>query len=217
MRLGTTCKVVGIDPWKAAINRTNRKIKFYGIKNIEIIEGSAEDIPLENNSVDLIVSNNGLNNVNDLEKALSQCFRILRGKGQFIQTINLNSTMNEFYDIFEALLSELNMQSELEKMKLHIYKKRKPLNEFLNKIEMEGFSIKEVEKDKFEYKFTDGSTMFNHYFINLAFLSEWKKIIPAERQSQIFKEVELRMNNKSEKDGLFKLSVPFVVIDAEKK
>ena len=217
MRLGTTCKVIGIDPWKAAINRTNKKINFYGIKNIEIIEGPAEDIPLNNNSVDLIVSNNGLNNVNDLEKALAQCFRILRGKGQFIQTINLNSTMNEFYDIFEALLSELNMKSELEKMKLHIYKKRKPLNEFLNKIEMEGFSVKEVEKDKFEYKFTDGTTMFNHYFIKLAFLSEWKKIIPAERQSQIFKEVELRMNNKSEKDGLFKLSVPFVVIDAEKK
>ena len=217
MRLGTTCKVVGIDPWKAAINRTNKKINFYGIKNIEIIEGPAEDIPLNNNSVDLIVSNNGLNNVNDLEKALAQCFRILRGKGQFIQTINLNSTMNEFYDIFEALLSELNMKSELEKMKLHIYKKRKPLNEFLSKIEMEGFSVKEVEKDKFEYKFTDGTTMFNHYFIKLAFLSEWKKIIPAERQSQIFKEVELRMNNRSEKDGLFKLSVPFVVIDAEKK
>ena len=216
MRLGSTCKVIGIDPWKTAINRTNRNIQFYEINNIEIIEGSAEDIPLESSSVDLIVSNNGLNNVNDLEKALYECSRIIKSKGQFIQTINLDSTMIEFYDILGSLLSELNMNSELEKMKEHIYQKRKPLHEFIEKIKKNCFSVKEVVKDKFDYKFTDGTTMLNHYFIKLAFLDEWKKIIPIEKQTQIFRELELRMNNKAEKDGFFKLSVPFAVIDAEK-
>ena len=217
MRLGNTCKVIGIDLWKAAINRTNKKIRFYGITNIEILEGSAENIPLDNNFADLIVSNNGLNNVDNFEQALSECSRIIKRKGQFIQTINLNSTMIEFYEIFETLLSELNMKSELEKMRIHIYKKRKPLDEFLKKIEKNGFVIKEAEKDKFEYKFIDGTTMLNHYFIRLAFLNEWKKIIPNEKQDQIFKELELRMNKKADADGLFILTVPFVVIDAEKK
>ncbi len=216
MRLGNSCKVFGIDPWKAAIGRTNKKIRFYGIKNIEIIEGSAENIPMDNNSVDLIVSNNGLNNVNNLEQAITECSRIIINKGQFIQTINLDSTMIEFYEIFESLLSELNMESELQKMKMHIYKKRKPLHEFLEKIEKKGFVIKDVEQNKFDYKFLDGTTMLNHYFIRLAFFDEWKKIIPVERQSQIFYEIELRMNSKAETDGLFILSVPFAVIDAEK-
>lgn len=216
MRLGNTCKVIGIDPWKTAIKRTNKKIQFYGIKNIEIIEGYAENIPINDISVDLIVSNNGLNNVNDLDKALSECSRIIKSKGKFIQTINLDSTMIEFYEIFGNILSELNMISEFEKMKKHIYKKRKPLDEYLDRIEKQGFSVKEVDKDKFEYKFTDGTAMLNHYFIRLAFLDDWKKIIPVEKHSQIFKEVELRMNNRSQTDGLFKLSVPFVVIDAER-
>ncbi|MEJ2614613.1 MAG: class I SAM-dependent methyltransferase [Ignavibacteriaceae bacterium] len=216
MRLGSTCKVIGIDPWNTAIQRTNKKIQFYGIKNIEIIKGNAENIPLNNNYADLIVSNNGLNNVYDLNKALAECSRIIKSKGQFIQTINLDSTMIEFYEIFGTLLSELNMKSELEEMKSHIYKKRKPLDEYLDRIEKRGFSVKEVEKDKFEYKFTDGTAMLNHYFIRLAFMDEWKKIIPVEKQSQIFQEIELRMNSKAETDGLFKLSVPFVVIDAEK-
>jgi len=216
MRLGNTCKVIGIDPWKTAIKRTNKKIQFYGIKNIEIIEGYAENIPINDISVDLIVSNNGLNNVNDLDKALSECSRIIKSKGKFIQTINLDSTMIEFYEIFGNILSELNMISEFEKMKKHIYKKRKPLDEYLDRIEKQGFSVKEVDKDKFEYKFTDGTAMLNHYFIRLAFLDEWKKIIPVEKHSQIFKEVELRMNSRSQTDGLFKLSVPFVVIDAER-
>ncbi len=217
MRFGETCKIVGIDPWMAAINRANKKIQFYGIKNVEVIEGVAENIPLENKSVDLIVSNNGLNNISNLDQALAECSRVIKSKGQFVQTINLNTTMIEFYEIFEKLLYELNMNSELQKMKMHIYNKRKPLVEFLEKIEKDGFVIKDVEHDKFEYKFNDGTSMFNHFFIRLAFLNEWEKIIPEKKQSQIFKELELRMNEIAESNGLFKLSIPFVVIDAEKE
>ena len=217
MRLGNTCKVIGIDPWEAAIKRTIKKINFYGIKNTDVIEGSAENIPLDNSSVDLIVSNNGLNNVGDLDQALSECSRIIRSRGQFIQTINLDSTMFEFYEIFGELLKELDMISELQDMKKHIYAKRKPLDEFLKRIQDKDFLITEVKKDKFEYKFIDGTAMLNHYFIRLAFLVEWKKIIPDEKQYQIFKELELRMNSKAAADGLFKLTVPFVVIDCEKK
>lgn len=217
MRLGNSCRVIGIDPWKAAIKRINKKIRFYGINNIEIIEGFAENIPLDNNAVDIIVSNNGLNNVNDLDQALYECSRIVKSGGQFVQTVNLDSTMTEFYEIFEMLLSELNMIDELQKMKLHIYNKRKPLNELLKKIEKNKFLIKEIIKDKFEYKFIDGTAMLNHYFIRLAFLNEWEKVIPADSRSRIFNEIELKMNKKAEAEGLFKLTVPFVVIDAEKK
>ena len=108
------------------------------------------------------------------------------------------------------------MTSEIPKMKRHIYKKRKPLNELIGKIEKNGFIIKEIEHNKFEYKFNDGTSMLNHYFIRLAFLNEWKNIIPDEKQLQVFKEIEQRINKKAEDDGLFKLSVPFVVINAEK-
>src|SRR4030066_2562770 len=66
MRLGESCMVYGIDPWKEGIIRANRKINYFRITNIKIIEGYAESIPLANACLDLIVSNNGLNNVNDL-------------------------------------------------------------------------------------------------------------------------------------------------------
>lgn len=216
MRLGETCKVIGVDPWKAAIKRVNKKIQFYGINNVEIIEGSAENIPLDNDSVDLITSNNGLNNVKDLNQTLAECSRIIKSKGQFVQSINLDTTMIEFYEIFEKLLYELNMNSELQKIKMHIYRKRKPLDEFLGMIEKNGFVIKEAEQNKFEYKFADGTAMLKHYFIRMAFLNEWKSIIPNEKQAQIFKELELRMNENAESAGVFKLSIPFVVIDAKK-
>lgn len=67
MRLGDSCIIYGIDPWENAIQKAKEKIDYYGINNIRIIEGVAESIPLKNNSIDLITSNNGLNNVSDID------------------------------------------------------------------------------------------------------------------------------------------------------
>jgi arsenite methyltransferase len=46
MRLGNTCKLYGIDPWEAAVERTKTKIRVYGITNVEIITGIAEKTSL---------------------------------------------------------------------------------------------------------------------------------------------------------------------------
>ncbi len=135
MRLGESCKVYGLDPWKTAIKRAEKKIQFYGIKNVEIINGVAENIPLKSKSIDLITSNNGLNNVQDLDKSLSECSRILRQGGQFIQAVNLNNTMIEFYSVMEKAVKNLKLNNCLDLMNEHIYKKRKPLDEYKKMIE----------------------------------------------------------------------------------
>jgi len=216
MRLGSSCKVYGIDPWAAAIKRTRKKLAFYGIENVEIIEEVAESIPLPADSVELIVSNNGINNVEDLEKVLSECSRIMKQGGQFVLTMNLNNTMFEFYEILETVLREEKMEEEIEKMNQQIYKKRKPLDAFIKLLEKHGFTIKDIDYDQFDFKFIDGTTLLNHYFIKLAFLNGWKGIVPFEKQEFIFTEIEKRMNEKALTDGYFKLNVPFVVIDCKK-
>jgi len=216
MRLGETCKIYGIDPWDAAIRRTEKKIEFYGIKNIEIINGVAENIPLPDNSVELITSNNGLNNVESIEKALSECSRITKTGGQLIHTYNLDTTMFEFYNLFKVVLTENKMDRELKKLDDQVYKKRKPLNEFIKLLELNNFRVTNILNDQFNYKYADGTTMLNHYFIRLAFLDGWKSIIPEEKQTEIFNRIENLLNQKAEKDGYVNLSVPFVLLDCVK-
>jgi arsenite methyltransferase len=216
MRLGQDSKIYGIDPWEAAVDRAEKKIEFYDIHNIEIIRGVAEKIPLEDNSIDLIVSNNGLNNVTDLEKSLSECARIIKSEGQFIQAINLNQTMIEFYTAMEKILIDSKLENCLDIMRNQIYKKRKPLDQYLEQLQIHGFSIDSVKHDKFEYTFVDGTTMLNHYFIRLAFIDGWKSIVPNEKQEEIFDLIEKELNLKSAKEGTLTLSVPFVVIDCKK-
>ena len=152
----------------------------------------------------------------DLDKSLSECARIIKSGGQFIQTMNLNDSMIEFYSTMEKVLIDLKLDDCLGKMRNQIYNKRKPLDQYLDKIKSKGFMIDSVKYDNFEYNFVDGTTMLNHYFIRLAFIDGWKDIVSEDKQETVFELIEKDLNKKSQTDGIMKLSVPFVVIDCKK-
>jgi len=217
MRFGDTCKVYGLDPWKTAAARAREKIISFGIKNVELLDGVAENIPLQSQIIDLVVSNNGLNNVADLDKALSECARVLKTGGQLVFTMNLKDTMIEFYNVMQSVLTAHGLTSAIDAMIQHIYQKRKPLEEVNSLLLKHGFSVNSIEHDQFSYTFTDGTTMFRHFFIRLAFLDAWKEIVPLEKQEMIFNEIETEINQIADKEGFFRLSIPFVEIGAIKK
>jgi len=217
LRLGESSTVYGIDPWTDAIKRANKKIEYYRLTNIKIFEGVAESIPLRDKSVDLIVSNNGINNVNDVNQVILECSRIIKSGGQFVQTMNLDKSMFEFYGQLENVLSELGLKKEIELMKQHIYEKRRPLDEMISIVQKHGFMIKDLEHDQFNYRFSNGTAMLNHYFIRLAFMGSWIRILPGNRLEEIFDTIETRLNEQAEMTGGIKLTIPFVLINAIKK
>ena len=215
-RLGNSSKVFGIDPWKTAIERTQTKINILGVTNIELIEGMGENIPLPDNSIDLIVSNNGINNVQNLEKVMNECKRVAKKSAQFVATVNLDGTMIEFYDELEKLLNEEGLNENVSKLKKHIYQKRRPLDELKKLFESNGFKIEKAIHDSFKLRFLNATIMFNHYLIRLAFLDSWLDLVPADKINKIFGQVENRLNLKAHEYGEMVLTVPFVLIDAEK-
>lgn len=217
MRLGSSSKVYGIDPWAEAMERIRRKLDYYNIDNVSLIEGVAEKIPLADNSVDLITSNNGLNNVSDIEQVISECGRIIKPGGQFIQTMNLDKTMFEFYSVMEDVLTELKLYKEIELMHRHIAEKRPSIDLFTEIMQECGFTIKSIEYDQFNYKFVDGTALLNHYFIRLAFMGSWIALLPEDRVIEVFSEIESALNKQAGILGGIKLSIPYVLIDAIKK
>jgi ubiquinone/menaquinone biosynthesis C-methylase UbiE len=215
-RLGDSSKVIGIDPWKEALERCEQKIKKYNIKNAKIIEGFAEKIPFKDNYFDLIVSNNGINNVEDMDKALSECGRVCKRRGQFVLTMNLEDTMIEFYEAFEEVLGANDMNAEIDKMKEHIYSKRKPIEEVKTLLTDSGFQVSSIRHDSFSFNFLDAKTMFNHYLIKYWFLSEWKKIINEDDRKKVFKQTESRLSETAKINGELRLTVPYITIDCTK-
>jgi hypothetical protein len=131
--------------------------------------------------------------------------------------MNLDKSMFEFYGQLEKVLSDLSMSTEIELMRQHIYEKRRPLDEMISMIQNHGFIIKDLEHDQFNYKFSNGTAMLNHYFIRLAFMDSWIKILPKNKLEQIFDTIEMRLNDQAKMLGGIKLSIPYVLINAIKK
>jgi len=216
-RLGDTSTVIGIDPWKEAIERCEQKIKKYDIKNAQVIEGFAEKMPFENNYFDLIVSNNGINNVEDMKKTLSECQRVSKPGAQFVLTMNLEETMIEFYNAFETVLEENDMQNKIKKMKEHIHSKRKPLDEVKTLLINSSFQIAAIQHDSFSFNFVDATSMFNHYLIKYWFFSEWKKILSDVDYEKIFEQTKNSLNKIANDRGDLRLTIPYVTIDCTKE
>jgi SAM-dependent methyltransferase len=185
-----------------------------------LLQGVAEEIPLDDNSVQLIISNNGLNNVADSDKALTECARVLQSGCQLVMSMNLESSMKEFYDALLKSVSNLEI-SELsrevqERMKKQIHDKRKPLDIVTTELESHGLQVQNIIHDSFIYRFADGSSLLAHYFFRLAFWDGWKSIIPEEHHDIVFKELEVILNKEAKINGQVCLSIPFVVIDCIK-
>lgn len=217
LRLGDSAIVYGIDPQKEMIDRVIKKVNYYGLTNVRIIEGFAESIPLEKKSIDLITSNNGINNVSDINRVISECSRILKQDGQFLLTMNTDLSMFEFYEHLKQVLSDLHLYNEIDLMHQHILHKRPPLDKMISMIQKHGFVIQNLEHDQFNYKFANGTSMLNHYFIRLAFMNSWIILLPPDMVESIFDSIELRLNEQSQLLGGINLSIPYVMINAQKK
>ena len=207
-RLGDTCRLFGIDPWRAAVERTTHKIKMLKLQNVRIQEGKAEDLPFENGRFDLIVANNGLNNVDDQDRMLAECFRVARPGCQLVLTVNLDGTMIEFYRVFERTLVEAGRPRAVERMKEHIRTHRQPAAVTSGRIVGAGFAELGIEERSFTLRFTDGTALLNHPFIKLAFLEAWKAVVAEDGPADIFRRLETNLNTAAGSAGGLSMTVP---------
>jgi len=212
-RLGPTSRIFGLDPWSEALEKVKRKLQFHHMNNVELVQAQAESIPLPDQSVDLIISNNGINNVSDLTKCLSECRRILKSEGQFLFSVNLEGTMKEFYNVFSDVLKDMGLHECVVAMKRHIRDKRRPLDELLRSVQTAGFTVISSVNDHFCYHFSNGTAMLSHSLIRNFFLPEWKALLPSVNASGIIAQVEKKMNVLAEKGNGFHLTIPFAVVD----
>ncbi|MGG7177393.1 class I SAM-dependent methyltransferase [Clostridium paraputrificum] len=214
-RLGESSKVFGIDPLEKALDRANRKKEQYRIKNVELINGVGENMPFTNEYLDIVISNLGINNFKNPDEVITECYRVLKSKGKLIFTTNLLGHFNEFYSILRDVLSHFKLEDEVNNLKEHITK-RHSLDGINNLTKRNYFSVKKVIEENYIMRFVDGSSFFNHYFIKLAFLQDWKEIIREDYWNDVFIELENRLNSLALEKGEIVFTVPMAYIECEK-
>ena len=82
-RVGAGGKAYGLDMTDEMLALANENKRKSGLENVEFLKGDIEDIPLPDNSVDVIISNCVINLSANKDKVLREAFRVLKPGGRF--------------------------------------------------------------------------------------------------------------------------------------
>lgn len=81
-QVGPTGKVIGVDMTPAMLERARRGAKNSGLQQVEFRQGQAEDLPVEDSSIDAIISNCVINLTEDKGLVFREAFRVLKHGGR---------------------------------------------------------------------------------------------------------------------------------------
>ena len=82
-RVGPTGKAYGLDMTDEMLALARENQRKSGLLNVEFLKGEIENIPLPDNSVDVIISNCVINLSGDKDRVLQEAFRVLKPGGRF--------------------------------------------------------------------------------------------------------------------------------------
>ena len=134
--VGENGKVVGLDFTPQMLAKARANAEKLGFTNIEFVEGDIEDMPLESNQFDVVISNCVLNLVPNKKAAFEQIYRVLKTNGIFsISDVVLVGQLPE------KLLNDATMYAGCVSGAV-------TKTEYLNFIKSAGFSDIEIRKEK---------------------------------------------------------------------
>ncbi len=81
-KVGSSGKVIGVDMTPEMLEKAKANSLKYGYSNVEFRFGDIEALPVEDKSVDVIISNCVINLAPDKEKVFREAFRVLKSGGR---------------------------------------------------------------------------------------------------------------------------------------
>ena len=135
-KVGTEGKVIGVDMTEEMVERAKATASKYGYSNVEFRLGEIENLPVEDESVDAIISNCVINLDPDKLKVFQEAYRVLKPEGRLMVSdlVTLSELPEDVKSSFDAWAGCI--AGALEK------------GDYLNKIECAGFKDVKVVSQK---------------------------------------------------------------------
>ncbi len=83
-KVGVKGRIIGVDMTEAMVERAKQTAEKHGYGNVEFRLGEIEDLPVEDNSIDVLISNCVINLSPDKKKVFREAYRVLKPKGRML-------------------------------------------------------------------------------------------------------------------------------------
>jgi len=134
-KVGKNGKVIGVDMTDEMLKKARENAKKGNYDNVEFRKGDIEDLPIDDNSIDAIISNCVINLAPDKEKVFKEAHRVLKNGGRLMisDVVLIKPLPEELMDDKELLVGCISGA---------ILKQ-----EYLNLLEKAGFSKITIHKE----------------------------------------------------------------------
>ena len=148
-KVGKTGKVIGIDMTDEMVKKARKNAKKGGFTNVEFRKGDIEDLPVDDKSVDVVISNCVINLASNKRKVFKEAFRVLKPGGWLaVSDIVLIKLLPEKLKKDKDLLIACIAGAELKK-------------DYLRMLKEAGFSHIKIHKETSYFKDYASSITFS--------------------------------------------------------
>lgn len=135
-KVGASGRVIGIDMTEEMIKKAKENAEKYNYKNVEFKLGDIENLPIENNSIDVIISNCVINLAPDKLKVFKEAHRVLKTGGKmYVSDIVLLEQLSQEQKNDEELIAGCVGGALLK-------------NDYIGLLKKAGFKVKVLEENK---------------------------------------------------------------------